>query len=81
MCIVASPIIPTKVKELWTNQIGLDGDPTACDMWKNATQLNIKKDHTIKGVSPIFERIDADKLAKIKEIMSKPYDINEHFKK
>lgn len=81
LCIVASPIIPTKVKELWTNQIGLDGDPTACDMWKNATQLNIKKDHTIKGVSPIFERIDADKLAKIKEIMSKPYDINEHFKK
>ena len=81
LCIVASPIIPTKVKELWTNQIGLDGDPTACDMWKNATQLNIKKDHIIKGVSPIFERIDADKLAKIKEIMSKPYDINEHFKK
>lgn len=81
LCIVASPIIPTKVKELWTNQVGLDGDPTAKDMWKQASELLIKKGHQIKGVQPIFERIDADKLAKIKEIMSTPYDINEHFKK
>ena len=81
LCIVASPIIPTKVKELWTNQIGLDGNPTANNMWQRASELNIKKGHTIKGVNPIFERIDADKLAKIKEIMSSPYDINEHFKK
>ena len=79
LCIVASPIIPTKVKELWSNQIGLDGDPTAVDMWQKASELLIKTGHTIKGVQPIFERIDNEKLEKIKAIMAEPYEIKEHF--
>ena len=79
LCIVASPIIPTKVKELWSNQIGLDGDPTAVDMWQKASELLIKNGHTIKGVQPIFERIDNEKLEKIKAIMAEPYEIKEHF--
>ena len=81
LCIVASPIIPTKVKELWTNQVGLEGDPTSQDFWHNAQEFNIKKGHTIKGVQPIFERVDQEKLEKIKEILSTPFDIAEHFKK
>ena len=79
LCIVASPIIPTKVKELWSNQVGLEGDPTAVDMWQYASQLLIKNGHEIKGVQPIFERIDNEKLEKIKSIMSEPYEIKEHF--
>ena len=79
LCIVASPIIPTKVKELWSNQVGLEGDPTAFDMWQKASELLIKKGHTIKGVQPIFERIDNEKLEKIKAIMAEPYEIKEHF--
>lgn len=79
LCIVASPIIPTKVKELWSNQVGLDGDPTANDMWQKATELLIKDGHEIKGVQPIFERIDNEKLEKIKAIMAEPYEIKEHF--
>lgn len=81
LCVVASPIIPTKVKELWTNQIGLDNDPTAPDFWHKAKEFNIKKGHTIKGVQPIFERVDQEKLDKIKEILSTPFDITDHFKK
>lgn len=81
LCIVASPIIPTKVKELWTNQVGLEGNPTSQDFWHNAQEFNIKKGHTIKGVQPIFERVDQEKLEKIKEILSTPFDITEHFKK
>ena len=79
LCIVASPIIPTKVKELWSNQVGLEGDPTANDMWHKATELLIKDGHEIKGVQPIFERIDNEKLEKIKAIMAEPYEIKEHF--
>ena len=79
LCIVASPIIPTKVKELWANQVGLEGDPTANDMWQQATELLIKKGHEIKDVQPIFERIDNEKLEKIKSIMAEPYEIKEHF--
>ena len=79
LCIVASPIIPTKVKELWSNQVGLEGDPTACDMWEKSTELLIKKGHSIKDVKPIFERIDNEKLEIIKNIMAEPYEIKEHF--
>ena len=81
LCIVASPIIPQKVKELWQNQIGLSGDPTANDMWEKSKEFLIEKNHTIKGVSPIFERVDQEKLEKLKAILSEPYDIAEHFKK
>ena len=81
LCIVASPIIPQKVTELWINQIGLDGNPTACDMWEKSKEFLINKNHTIKDVKPIFERIDQEKLEKIKAILSEPYDIAEHFKK
>ena len=81
LCIVASPIIPTKVKELWTNQIGLAGDPTANDMWQKASELNIQKNHKILDVKPLFERIDNDKLEAIKQTLSQPYEIAEHFKK
>ena len=81
LCIVASPIIPTKAKELWQNQIGLSGDPTANNQWEKATTLLIPSKHKIVDVKPIFERIDNDKLEKIKQIMSQPYEISEHFKK
>lgn len=81
LCIVASPIIPNKVKALWQEQIGLNGDPTSNNMWEKANELNIKKGHTIKGVQPIFERIDNDKLERIKQILAEPFDIAKHFKK
>ena len=81
LCIVASPIIPQKTNELWTNQLNLKGSPTKNDFWQNATKFNIKKGHKIGEISPIFERIDNDKLSKIKEIMSMPFDINDYFKK
>ena len=79
LCIVASPIIPTKTKVLLNDQIGLDLDPTENDTYKYANQFNIKKNHTIKSVFPIFERVDAEKLEKFKAIMSQPFDIKEYF--
>lgn len=81
LCIVASPIIPSTVKTLWQNQLRLSGDPTANDFWKFATEFNIKEGHTIGEIKPIFERVDNEKLERIKEIMASPYEISEHFKK
>lgn len=78
LCIVASPIIPEKVKSLWQDQLGLEGDPTSNDFWKNASELNVKKGHKIKDVKPIFERIDDEKLEKFREFMSRPFDIKEY---
>ena len=81
LCIVAGPIIPQKVTELWKNQIGLDGNPTTYDMWEKSSKLLITKNHKIKDVKPIFERIDQEKLEKFKAILSEPFEIYEHFKK
>ena len=67
--------MPIKTKVLWQQQIGLEGDPTANDMWKNTADLIVKNHHTILSAKPIFERIDDQKLSKIKEVMSIPFEI------
>ncbi len=74
LAIVASPIMPNKMKDIWQNQIGLSGDPTANDMWDKASELLITKDHVCLKPAPLFERLDDEKLEKIKEIFSVPYD-------
>ena len=81
LCIVASPIMPTKTKILFEDQIGLDFDPTSPDIYSLATKFNIKKEHKIKNVYPIFERVDNEKLEKFKTILSTPFDIKEYFEK
>jgi len=80
LCIVASPIIPNKVKSLWQEQLGLDGDPTSPDFWQNASKYNITSGHQIGEVKPVFERIDDTRLEEIKNILSTPFDIEEYFK-
>ncbi len=80
LCIVASPIIPQKVTKLWIEQLNLNGTPTQNDYWQNASKFNISKNHTIGEIKPIFERVDNEKLEKIKQIMANPFVINEYFK-
>ena len=74
LAIVASPIMPNKMKSIWQEQIGLAGDPTANDMWDKASTLLISKDHACNKPAPLFERLDDEKLEKIKEVFSVPYD-------
>jgi len=81
LCIVSSPIIPQKTEELWKNQIGLSGSPCDNDIWDKSTRFNIEKNHIIKDVKPLFERIDNTRLEEIKAILSEPYEIADHFKK
>ncbi|NCB48380.1 MAG: methionine--tRNA ligase [Clostridia bacterium] len=78
LCIVASPIIPNKVKSLWQDQLGLSDDPTSNDFWENASRLNIKKGHKIKEINPIFERVDDEKLQRFRATLSTPFDIKEY---
>ncbi len=74
LAIVASPIMPNKMKEVWQSQICLAGDPTANDMWDKASTLLISKDHETGKPAPLFERLDDEKLEKIKAVFSVPYD-------
>lgn len=81
LCIVSSPIIPNKAKTLWQEQLGLEGDPSACDFWQRASEMNIKSGHNIGEVKPVFERIDDEKLMFIRSTLSQPFDIQEYFNK
>ncbi len=74
LAIVASPIMPNKMRQIWTEQIGLVGDPSANDMWQKASQLLIKKSHACNKPQPLFERLDDEKLDAIKKIFSVPYE-------
>ena len=74
LAIVASPIMPNKMKQIWTEQIGLAGDPTADDMWEQASKLLITKDHVALKPQPLFERLDDEKLEAIKKVFSVPYE-------
>ncbi len=74
LAIVASPIMPNKMKAIWSEQIGLAGDPTANDMWDKASELLIAKGHICNKPQPLFERLDDEKLEQIKKVFSVPYD-------
>ena len=76
LCIVASPIITQKTKALWQEQLGLDGDPTAFDMWKYASEFNIKKGHSTCAPKPMFARIDEDRINQLKEQLSQRFDMS-----
>ena len=43
-------------------------------MWDKASELLITKDHECLKPAPLFERLDDEKLEKIKEVFSVPYD-------
>ena len=76
LCIVASPIITRKTKDLWQKQLGLVGDPTASGMWEKASEFNIKKGHKTLAPEPIFARIDQDRLNDLKEQLSRRFDMS-----
>ena len=76
LCIVASPIITRKTKDLWQKQLGLVGDPTASGMWEKASEFNIKKGHKTLSPEPIFARIDQDRLNDLKEQLSRRFDMS-----
>lgn len=76
LCIVASPIITRKTKDLWQKQLGLAGDPTASGMWEKASEFNIKKGHKTLSPEPIFARIDQDRLNDLKEQLSRRFDMS-----
>ena len=66
LAIVASPIIPTKTKEIW-EQLGFNGSPDSEDMWEEASKIDIKKEHKISSPKPLFMRIDDEMIEKFKQ--------------
>lgn len=77
LAIVASPIIPNKTAEIWTEQLNFSGRPDAQDLWQNACKINICKDHKVNSPKPLFARLDDEIIEKYKQELSHPFDIKD----
>ena len=76
LCIVANPIIPTKTQEIWTEQLNFEGVLNGEVMFEEANKVNIKKEHKTNAPKPLFARVDDERLEKLKEELSVPFDLN-----
>lgn len=56
LAIVASPIMPNKTAEIWTEQLNFAGSPA--DDWNESTKIDISKSHKINLPKPLFARLD-----------------------
>lgn len=77
LSIVASPIIPTKTAEIWTEQLNLESSPSASGMWQEATKIDIPKNHKINAPKPLFARLDDETIERYKNDLSHPFDIKD----
>ena len=66
LAIVASPIMPNRTTEIWTEQLKLSGTPNASNMWQEASKIDISKSHKIGSPKPLFSRLDDEIIARYK---------------
>ena len=77
LAIVASPVMPNRTAEIWTEQLNLTSRPDAPEMWQNASKIDIAKAHKVNLPKPLFARLDDDMIARYKETLSIPFDIKD----
>ena len=76
LAIVAHPFIPSKTEEIWKNQLNFTSDLNSIGIWNDASLVNIPASHCTKAPSPLFERIDDEKIEAYKEHFNKHFDLN-----
>jgi len=77
LAIVASPILPNRTKEIWTEQLAFDSAPNAPEMWHEASKINIAKTHKVNLPKPLFARLDDETIERYKAELSIPFDIKD----
>jgi len=80
LAIVASPIMPNKTKEIWSEQLNFAGSPADANNWEEASKINVDKSHKINLPKPLFARLDDETIEHYKEVLSVPFDIKEELK-
>ena len=75
LAIVASPIIPNRTAEIWTEQLAFESAPNAPEMWQEASKINISKTHKVNLPKPLFARLDDETIERYKQELSIPFDI------
>lgn len=81
LCIVASPMIPFRTCEVWSEQLNFKGLPTDDDMWQEASKIDIKKDHEILLPKPLYARVDDEMLEKRKQEFNQLLNLKDYLTK
>lgn len=71
LAIVASPIMPNRTAEIWSEQLNFVGRPDDAEQWEDASKINIKKSHKVNLPKPLFARLDDEAIEKYKAEFSK----------
>ncbi len=66
LAIVASPIMPNRTAEIWTEQLNLAGRPDDAESWQKASKIDIAKDHKVNLPKPLFARLDDEAIENYK---------------
>lgn len=66
LAIVASPIMPNRTAEIWTEQLNFDGNPADINRWQEASKINISKTHKVNLPKPLFARLDDETIERYK---------------
>lgn len=77
LAIVASPIMPNRTAEIWTDQLAFAGRPDDAGRWEDASEINISKDHKVNLPKPLFARLDDETIERYKNELSKPFDLKD----
>jgi len=81
LSILASPIMPSKMQEVWSEQLKLQGKVDEKGNILNAGKIDIERNHAVGNPKPLFRRIDEDYLNELKEHFNSSLDIASLFKK
>lgn len=71
LAIVASPIMPNRTAEIWTEQLAFVGSPDAADKWEEASKISVEKTHKVNLPKPLFARLDDEIIERYKEEFKK----------
>ena len=66
LAIVASPIMPNRTAEIWSDQLAFDGRPDDSENWQKASIIDIAKEHKVNLPKPLFARLDDEAIEKYK---------------
>ena len=77
LAIVASPIMPNRTAEIWSEQLNFSGRPDDANQWQEASKIDISKAHKVNLPKPLFARLDDETIERYKQELSKPFDIKD----
>mgnify|MGYP002629071083 CR=1 FL=1 len=77
LTIVANPILPETMNQVWTEQLGLEGTPGDAGRWAEATKLNLPSNHPIHQPTHLYEKITDERLEQLRTELSKPHSLEQ----